>query len=152
MTNHINSKEETVSTNSSKSSSSYTKPSIKLPNIHLQKFNGNPQDWQSFIDSFDCAIDSNENLSKIQKLTYLKNLLTDTAASIIGGISLSNDNYDIAMKLLRDRFDNKQLLISSHMKSLLQIEIVSDIRNVKDLRKIYEYFTRSSIRTIYWPP
>ena len=63
----------------------------------------------------------------------MKNLLIEKSANIIEGIYLKNDNYEIAMELLRNRFDNKQLLISLHMKSLLDIESVVDIENIQSL-------------------
>ena len=64
-------------------------------------------------------------------MTYLKNLLKADASDIIAGLALTSDNYINAIKLLKGRFGNKQLLISAHMKKLLQIEN-DDIRAIYD--------------------
>ena len=130
--NYISTKEESVSTIMSRSNN------VELPKIAIKTFNGEPKNWQFFIDSFECAIGSNESLSEVQKLTYLKNLVTGKAESIIDGISLSNDNYKIALELLKDRYDNKQLQISSHMKSLLEIPEMNTVENVETLRSMYD--------------
>ena len=71
-------------------------------------------------------------------MANLKNLVTGKAESIIDGISLSNDNYKIALELLKDRYDNKQLQISSHMKSLLEIPEMNTVENVETLRSMYD--------------
>ena len=104
----------------------------------MKSFDGEPKNWQFFVDSFNCAIDSNESLSGVQKLTYLKNLVTGKAASIIDGIPLSNNNYETAFNLLKDRYDNKQLQISSHMKSLLEISDIYNVNNIDSLRTMYD--------------
>ena len=36
---------------------------IKLPSTSIKPFNGDPQTWQTFIDSLDCATHSNKNLN-----------------------------------------------------------------------------------------
>ena len=111
---------------------------LKLPIIQLKKFDGTPENWQAFLENFECAIDLNEELSEIQKMTYLRSLLEDQAAATITGLQLTGDNYKVAMKLLKDRYDNKQLLISSHMKNLLSLEKVSDIKNIEPMRRVYD--------------
>ena len=40
--------------------------------------------------------------------------------------------------MLRGRYDNKQLQISSHMQRLLNLNVVKDINNVKLLRVVYD--------------
>ena len=69
-------------------------------------------------------IDSNESLSNVQKIVYLKNLLWADTSDIIA-------YYTNAIKLLKGGFGNKKLLISAHMKKLLQIEN-DDIRAIND--------------------
>ncbi len=44
-------------------------------------------------------------------MNYLKGKLTGEARSVISGLALSNDNYAVAVKLLRERFGNVQEVI-----------------------------------------
>ena len=101
---------------------------VKLPPLKLKSFDGSPELWQTFFENFQCAVDANEDLSEIQKLTYLRSLLEGPALSTITGLALTNNNYNIAINLLRERYDNKQLLISSHMRTLLSLERVTNIQ------------------------
>ena len=57
---------------STSSRSPVIKPNINLPKLVLKKFSGNPIMWQQFYDTFEAAIDKNENLSNVQKFTYLQ--------------------------------------------------------------------------------
>ena len=95
---------------------------LHVPTIKLQRFGGCPESWQTFIENFECAVDKNENLSRIQKMTYLRSLVEGQAAGTITGLTITSGNYTIAIQLLRERYDNKQHLISSHMKNILNID------------------------------
>ena len=64
-------------------------------------------------------------------MNYLKNLVEGEAAATLSGLKLTNDNYEIALNLLRGRYDNKQLQISSRFQRLLNLNVVKDINNVK---------------------
>ena len=73
---------------------------VKLPKFEVKKFDGDATEWQSFIESFNAAIDKNSSLSDIQKMNYLLSFVIDEAAATVKGLQLSNANYPIAMKLL----------------------------------------------------
>ena len=48
---------------------------MKLPTVNIKSFDGEPENWHTFIDSFGCAIDKNETLPDFQKMNYLKTSL-----------------------------------------------------------------------------
>ena len=129
-----------VTVTANRPASSIGENKFKLPKLDIETFNGDYTKWQTFWDNFSCAIDSNESLSNVQKMTYLKNLLKNDAADIIAGLPLTNDNYTTAIKLMKNRYGNKQLLISAHMKKLLKIE--ND-----DIRAIYDH-VESQMRSL----
>ncbi|XP_065654791.1 uncharacterized protein LOC136081405 [Hydra vulgaris] len=131
----VNSSKSDANASTSSQSKSY---SVKLPKINLKPFNGQPENWLSFYENFECAIANNNDLSGIQKLTYLRSLVEGQASSTIKGLALTNSNFDVAMNLLKERYNNKQLLISAHMTSLLSLDKVIDIRDVSKLRKTYD--------------
>ena len=45
---------------------------VKLPHLQLPEFKGDPKEWNNFWDMFVSVVHDNEELSQIQKLTYLR--------------------------------------------------------------------------------
>ena len=67
-----------------------------------------------FWDTFECAVHSNKKLSDIEKLTDLMSKQTGEAKKTISGLELSNDNYAVAVKLLKRYLaGNKRLSTST---------------------------------------
>ena len=64
---------------------------VKLPTINIKGFDGKPENWHTYIDSFECARDINDTLSDIQKINFSKNLVEGKAATIISSITLANE-------------------------------------------------------------
>ena len=120
---------------------------VKLPYLQLQKFGGNPTDWGAFWDSFSSAIHSNEELDDVQKFNYLKSYLYGNAARALDGLSSTSDNYAEAVKMLSDRFGNKQVIISSHMHKFDEIKAVRHIADLNGLRNIYDQI-ESNVRSL----
>ena len=112
--------------------------SVKLPKLELNKFNGDPTKWKSFSDSFLSAVHNNDDISDIQKMTYLQSLLEGSASETIEGLSLSKENYKAALDILKDRFGNEQILISVHMNNLLKLEPIKSIAFMRGLRRVYD--------------
>ncbi|XP_047142930.1 uncharacterized protein LOC124817160 [Hydra vulgaris] len=63
----------------------------------------------------------NNDLSGIQKMTYLQNLLKGSALSSISGLSLSNENYKIALDILKEHN------IEIQIRSLETLKITSEM-------------------------
>ena len=63
--------------------------------------------WQQFYDTFEAAIDKNENLSNVQKFTYLQGYLEEPALKCIEGMTLSNENYTQALKVKRPLWESR---------------------------------------------
>ena len=74
----------------------------KLPKLEIEKFGGDPTTWQQFYDSFTAAIHNSVSLANVQKFNYLRSFLVDEALNCISGLPLTNDNYENALKLLKD--------------------------------------------------
>lgn len=110
----------------------------KLPKLEIKRFNGRPTEWQAFTDCFDSAAHSNPKLSKIDKMNYLKPLVEGPAAAAIKGLPLTSQNYNLARKILEERYGNKQLIFSCHMDNLLKLPIFSSVNDVKGIRQLYD--------------
>ena len=120
---------------------------VKLPKISLPRFCGDPVKWTSFWDAYQSAVHGNPDLSQVDKFNYLRSLLDHTALDAVAGLTLSEANYRHAIEILQRRFGNKQLIISKHMDTLMNMETITSDRNLKDLRRLYDH-TESHVRSL----
>lgn len=119
----------------------------KLPKLTLQHFHGDPTKWYSFWELYEAAVHSNEELTDVEKFTYLRSLLEKLALDAISGLALTSDNYQEAVEILETRYGNKQLIISKHMDILLDLQSVSSLSDVGALRRFYDK-VESQIRSL----
>ncbi|XP_068670918.1 uncharacterized protein [Montipora foliosa] len=110
----------------------------KLPKLTLNKFNGDPKRWQEWWDSFCVAVHDNSAISTVEKFTYLRSLLEGNAARATSGLQLTSANYSAALEVLRERFAQKQIIINSHMESLIKLKPVNVISDVKGIRAVLD--------------
>ncbi|XP_066929853.1 uncharacterized protein [Clytia hemisphaerica] len=115
-----------------------TKTNVKLPTLKIKQFSGNPADYQSFIESFNVAVHNEKSIPDVQKLNYLLGYLEGEAENLLKGFHLSSENYSKALELLKERFGNKEKLISFHMGKIIELESVSNINDLKALRNLYD--------------
>ena len=108
----------------------------RLPKLTLPNFNGNPLQWQTFWDSFTAAVDSNADLSLVQKFGYLRAQLQGDAANAISGLPLTDANYIHSVTLLKERFGQKHKLVDAHMEALLNIPAPSN--SLTSLQSFYD--------------
>jgi hypothetical protein len=127
--------EEILERGTMQSSSNAT--DIKLPTINLPNFNGNYTDWTPFYESFRSLIHENNNLEKIQKLHYLRSCLGAEARRTIDTLAVSADSYDTAWRLLKERYQNKRLIVQHHIHGLFNLPQItkpspSSLRDLTD--------------------
>lgn len=134
-------------TNSNISTNSTKKISMKLPKLTIKPFDGDPLCWKSFYDTFMCTIDSNDDLSNVEKMSYLVSFLKGQAEQTLKGFRISNENYTAALDLLKQRYGDEQLLISSHMSALIEMKPATQVRDVTELRKLHDNI-ESQVRSL----
>lgn len=98
---------------------------VKLPTIELPNFNGEQSHWISFHDTFKSLIDENQSLSDIQKLHYLRACVKGEASSIISTIENTSNNYAIAWGFLKERFDNRRIIIQQHVRNIFDLPAIT---------------------------
>ncbi|XP_063217253.1 uncharacterized protein LOC134528018 [Bacillus rossius redtenbacheri] len=108
---------------------------VALPKIALPCFDGIPQNWSNFSNLFETLVSNNSELSAVEKLAYLKSALGGEPLGMIHSLSLSEANFDVAWKLLLNRYDNKRLIVSSHVEALLQAPSAS-AESARSLRQL----------------
>ncbi|GFY24355.1 uncharacterized protein TNCV_1014041 [Trichonephila clavipes] len=119
-------------------SNSFECMNINLPNLHINKYSGNYSEWLDFYNLFESSIHNNNRLSKVDKFNYLKSYLCGNALACINGFPISDDNYDRALDLLKDRFGNKNMLINAHLSNLLNLTPVRNPTDIVGLRNLYD--------------
>ena len=102
---------------------------------------------QTFWDQFSSSIDQNQNLLNTDKFNYLISLLSESAFESTKGLSLTSTNYEKAIVLLHERFGNKQILIPTNMDILVKLSKVFDIKDLKNLRKLF-HSLETSVRNL----
>ncbi|GBM66014.1 hypothetical protein AVEN_39181-1 [Araneus ventricosus] len=123
----------TSDSNSSDAKSIDKTVSIKLPEIPLPVFNGKIEEWNSFKQQFLNLINDNPNLTENQKCYYLRSCLRKEAKSI----ETSEDNYQSLLKALEERFENKRIIVDTHIKNIINHEKIVH-ESAKDLRKLLD--------------
>ena len=111
----------------------------RLPKQQIPSFYGDPLMFQSFWEIFDSSVNSNLYLDKISKFSYLKGLLRDKSSNAILGLSLTSENYDEAVKLLKSRFGEPQIVIQTNMDVLLSLLNVESCSDILLLRKMPDF-------------
>lgn len=130
----------------------------KLPAIEIPSFTGNYSDWTSFYDLFKSLIHNNTELSKIQKYHYLKSNLKGDAEVLLRQFSLTEANYEKALEVLEARYNNKRLIVHSHITRLLtQKKLASE--SAKGMRSLLDTTTETlnalnniGVSTTNWDP
>ena len=127
---------EIEATKSTKSTTQHRVETIRLPKLELKKFGGNILKWQEFWDTFEATIHNNPSLQSIDKFNYLRAQLESDALKSIAGLELTNVNYEVAVKLLRERYGNRQLMVDSHYTRLMDMQ--QAINKIQSLRSTYD--------------
>lgn len=127
--------DSTASTASASTSSNVIQPSgsgtavimkrrVKLPEASLPNFDGRYENWLSFKNTFLAMIDTQADLSDVEKLQYLKSALKGEAANKLKILSIEGSNYHKAWELLTRSYEVKRILISRHLSLLLNSPVL----------------------------
>jgi len=122
-----------ASTSSRDNSETFTH--VRLPKLNLPTFSGKYDEWFPFYDTFVSVIHSNVTLSNIQKFQYLRASVTGDAGNVINSLEISDVNYEVAWTLLKQRYDNKRVIVQNHIKAIMELPSMTK-ENHSDLRKI----------------
>ena len=130
--------EQTETRSNHSTPSTNGKSSMKIPKITIKPFSGDKLSYQLFKESFEAGVESKEEMSKIEKFVYLRSLLQGKAEQLVNGLSLTGENYETALKLLDERYGDKQGLINEHTSKLIKLSKVKDVSDTVALRELYD--------------
>lgn len=106
---------------------------VRLPKVELPSFNGSYDSWSRFRDTFESLVHNNTRLSDIQKFHYLLSSVRDEAAEILESVEIAAANYEDAWKLVKDRYENKLLIVQENVKAIFELPVITK-DNRADLR------------------
>eukprot|EP00795_Rhopilema_esculentum_P004932 gene4932-21272_t len=109
----------------------------KLPKLQINAYAGEPLKWREFWEQFKNNIHSS-SLEATTKFSYLRELLIGKASAVIRGLSLSAENYEVAIDLLQQEFGDDTRLRSAHIKAIREVQPVANAHHLKQLRRFYE--------------
>lgn len=95
---------------------------IKLPEIKIQPFDGKLSEFASFFELFEALISENHSLSNVQKFLYLKSFLRNEPLHLISSLPAVNDSFQVAIDLLKNRYENKLAVVNAYLSNILEIE------------------------------
>lgn len=134
------------------------KQDLKMPHVEIPTFDGKPENWTAFYDSFTVWIDQNEKLPDVAKMQILKSKLIDKAANTISYLPISDNNYKLAWKVMFERYHNVRALVNSALARFLnQPKIINptaeSLRNLIDITKnSLQWIETLDIEISQWDP
>ena len=93
-------------------------PMPKLPSINIPTFSGLYHEWPAFWDLYTSLVHNRTDISAVMKFSILRSRLGGNALRIIEGLSITNANYDVAVKILRETYEDNNRLSRSLIKEL----------------------------------
>ena len=118
----ITPKSESICSNSTSGSSCHK---TKLPDQTMPRFEKDITEWYPFWEQFKSLVDDDPNLTPVAKFNYLKGTLDGEAARVIKGFSTTEANYSKAVEKLQERFGRKDIIIQTHLQSLLKLDVAT---------------------------
>ena len=125
------SQSSTLSANSDSRGSELIFPKLQLPVLTLPEFNGD-ENWVSFWDKFRNLVHDRTDVSQVNKFTYLLGQLKGPAYELVSELSITDTSYDVALKILQENFEDKDLILKNLVYKL--IDLPSPAHNLKDLQ------------------
>ena len=101
---------------------------VRLPTLQCCTFSGTSKDTISFnifFNQFMNIIGHKDEFSSATKLSYLVSYLSDYALKVVSHLSIINDNYIVALDLLKREFLNKNLVISEAYDFIIKNSVVN---------------------------
>ena len=95
----------------------------KPPPLECGTFTGKEKDkfaFNTFLNQFNNVIASRKNLSDSAKQTYLYGYLRDYALKVVKHLHISDENYQLAIKMLKQEFLDVPYIMDETFKNILR--------------------------------
>ena len=119
--------------------------SVKLPDIRIQTFDGDPLKWNECSCIFSSAIHQNRDTTDNERMSYLQTLVVGPVREAISGYLCNPGFYHDALSELERRFGNPQHVVAALTKELEQWHRPQAIDHVTLIS--YASFQRKLVQT-----
>ncbi|XP_075167660.1 uncharacterized protein LOC142239773 [Haematobia irritans] len=97
---------------------------LRLPPCTTEVFYGDYLSWPSFRDMFKAVYIDCQSITPVEKLFYLRQNTQGEALEIVKKSQLTNEGFQMAWNNLKDRYENKRILVNSQLKILFNLASV----------------------------
>ncbi|XP_066963167.1 uncharacterized protein [Macrobrachium rosenbergii] len=91
-------------------------PLPRLPHIKIPDFDGKYQEWPAFWDLYSSVIHNRTDITSVLKFSILRSSLKGNAFRVIEGLSITNQNYDVAIQMLKETYLDSSRLTRSLLR------------------------------------
>ena len=102
----------------------------------MEKFSGDPKQYHAFRDAFDLIANEINDLTDVEKFTYLRIYLTGDALRLQAGLAQKISNYRVLLELLERRVGTNAY-IDSHIDSLYKIPVIRSSEDESSIRDFH---------------
>ncbi|XP_055714378.1 uncharacterized protein LOC129808617 [Phlebotomus papatasi] len=132
-----------TNTASTNDTNTYCK-TTKLPQTKLPTFDGKHASWKSFKDRFTSSVINVPNITNVQELDYLMSAVSGNAEACIKKLSMTDENFAVAWKILEDKFDDKNEIVSEYIKTFFAMPRMSS-SGAQAIQEITNVFTECTM-------
>lgn len=128
---HVNADDTFIELNNTRQSAN----TIPLEKLSIPRFKGDPKEYTGFRNLFDTVVHDNLNLRPVVKFSYLKAYLEGEPLKLVTNLMLSDDNYNLALKILDTRYSNRRIIVQSHLDQLWDMPkaVFGDAKSIRQL-------------------
>ncbi|XP_055585087.1 uncharacterized protein LOC129737941 [Uranotaenia lowii] len=116
---------------------------VRLPQIKLQTFDGNVDEWLSFRDLYTSLIHCKPDLPEIEKFHYLKGCLAGEAKALVDPFPITRANYQIAWDTMTKHYNDSKLLRRRQVQTLFNLPTPLAKESGAELQSLLESFERA---------
>lgn len=116
---------------------------LRLALLHrYTKVKSESENWLQYRDTFSSLIVDNARITEIEKFHYLQATLEGNVNEIIANLDISAANFEIAWKSVCERYNNTNLMVHNHVKSLFDLHPMRK-QSHKELRLLIDTITKN---------
>jgi hypothetical protein len=104
---------------------------IKLPQLVLPKFSGDPGTYQQWIEVFKTSVHEHPGLATQLKFAHLRSLIGGEAQRVIENVKFDAEGYRQAMDLLEKKYGKKPNELKDVIKAFQGLDTVNSIHAAK---------------------
>ncbi|KAI5636588.1 destabilase domain-containing protein [Phthorimaea operculella] len=120
---------------------------VPLPPVTVPVFAGDYADWPAFEDLYSSVVHTRTDITPAYKMAQLMSRLHGEPHELLTHLAVSDSNYEVAWKILTDRYRNKRLIVDRLLDQWLSIPTITrgewTSRLVKPLKETSALATRN---------